>query len=233
MVYKLGLDALLFLLPTSCLLCNAPTQDKLSLCADCIDDLPRPGISCSVCNIPLGQHGICGQCLTRKPAYDSVKAALIYAPPASQLVQRLKYGHRIDVALLFASLMLPIIDAQDHPPDILIPVPLHRARMRRRGYNQAWEITRRLARLSGIPADNALLQRVRATPAQTGLSARQRKRNLRDAFWVSGNTRNLHIAIVDDVMTTGSTLQAIAGVLKKSGAKKVTGLVVARANKHL
>ena len=233
MVYKLGFDVLQLLLPTTCLLCNAPTINRLSLCTECIDDLPRPGISCNVCNVPIGIPGTCGQCLLQKPAYDSANAALAYAPPVSQLVQRLKYGNRIDIARLFATLMLPVMSSLDDPPDILVPVPLHYTRLRRRGYNQAWEITRRLAGLSNAPADNTLLQRIRPTPSQTGLSARQRKRNLRDAFKVRQDTGALHIAIVDDVMTTGSTLQAIAEVLTNSGAKKVTGLVVARANKHL
>ena len=233
MVYKLGRHALRFLLPTSCLLCRRATRHGLCLCPDCIGDLPEPLITCDICALPLGSPGTCGRCLARHPDYDGIQAALLYQPPVSQLVQRLKYSHRIYVAHLFASLLLPLLTSREDVPDVLVPVPLHSGRMRRRGFNQAWEITRRLSRLCGIPADPKLLTRSRSTPAQTGLSASQRQRNLRDAFRVNGETEKLHIAVIDDVMTTGSTLQAIAGTLKRSGATRVTGLVVARAVKHL
>jgi ComF family protein len=101
--------------------------------------------------------------------------------------------------------------------------------LRSRGYNQAWELARHLSRLSGIPASHKVCSRIKKTPLQTGLKASERKRNLKQAFAITGNVKGLHICIVDDVMTTGSTLEAIASVLKVAGAAHVSGLVVARA----
>jgi len=115
------------------------------------------------------------------------------------------------------------------PPDLLIPVPLHNSRLRSRGYNQAWELAKHLSKLSGIPASYKLCSRIKKTPLQTGLKASERKRNLKQAFAVTAKVKDLHICIIDDVMTTGSTLEAIASVLKVAGATHVSGLVVARA----
>ena len=229
MVYKFGLDALQFLLPTSCILCNGSTLGGLCLCPGCLDDLPVHSISCNLCALPIGAPGICGKCLRKPPAYDAVTSPWLYESPVSHLVQQLKYSHRFEVARLFAAQLFELAQSADSQPDLLISVPLHRTRLRRRGYNQAWEVTRRLSKLSGIPASHILCKRIRATPSQTGLTAKQRRHNLRDAFRVTEDVQGLHIAVVDDVMTTGSTLQAIAEVLKQSGASKVTGLVAARA----
>jgi len=229
MVYKFGRDALQFLLPTSCILCSGSTLEGLCLCPGCLNDLPAITTSCSICALPVGTPGICGQCLQQRPAFDAITSLFLYESTVSHLVQQLKYGHRFEVARLFATQLFELVQPTDLQPDLLVSVPLHYARLRQRGYNQAWEIARRLSKLSGIPASHDLCKRVRATPSQTGLTAKQRRHNLRDAFRVTGNVKGMHIAIIDDVMTTGSTLQAIAEVLKRNGAKRVTGLVVARA----
>ena len=229
MVYKFGLDALQFLLPTSCILCNGSTLNGLCLCPGCLNDLPALSTSCSICALPIGTPGICGKCLQQPPTYDAIASPYLYQSPVSHLIHKLKYGHRFEVARLFAAQMFELSQSTDLQPDLIVSVPLHRARLRQRGYNQAWELARRLSKLSGIPASHDLCKRTRATPSQTGLTAEQRRHNLRDAFHVTGNVNDLHIAIVDDVMTTGSTLQAIAEVLKQEGATRVSGLVVARA----
>jgi ComF family protein len=114
-------------------------------------------------------------------------------------------------------------------PDVIIPVPLHSSRLRSRGFNQSWEIARQLSRITGIKASHKSCQRVKKTPLQTGLKASERRRNLKQAFAITENVKDLHVCIVDDVMTTGSTLEAIAVALKAAGAARVSGLVVARA----
>jgi ComF family protein len=232
MVYKFGRDALQFLLPASCMLCNTTTPDGLCLCRSCRDDLPVTAAACLICALPLSAPGICGHCLGRPPAFDDVLALFLYQSPVNHLVQQLKYGHRFDVASLFAVQLSGHCASLPESPDLLVPVPLHRSRLRQRGYNQAWELTRRLSRHSGIPTDHRLCKRTRPTPSQTGLTAVQRRRNLHRAFSVTRDIEGLHIAVVDDVMTTGSTLQAMAEALKGKGATRVTGLVVARANRN-
>lgn len=229
MVYKFGRDALQFLLPTSCMLCNTATPDGLCLCHGCRDDLPVAAAVCHICALPLAAPGICGHCLKQPPAFDEILALFLYQSPVNHLVQQLKYGHRFDVARLFAAQLSGRCPSLPEPPDLLVPVPLHESRLRQRGYNQAWELTRHLSRRSGIPADHRLCKRTRATPSQTGLTAVQRHRNLRRAFSVTRDVEGLHIAVVDDVMTTGSTLQAMAEALKGKGATRITGLVIARA----
>jgi ComF family protein len=114
------------------------------------------------------------------------------------------------------------------PVDLIIPVPLHNSRLRSRGYNQAWELAKHLSKLSGINASHKYCHRIKKTPLQTGLKASERKRNLRQAFSVKADVSGLHVCIVDDVMTTGSTLEAIASALKSAGVARVSGIVVAR-----
>ena len=113
-------------------------------------------------------------------------------------------------------------------PDLIIPVPLHRSRLRQRGYNQTWEIARQLSRNTGITTSYKICHRIKKTPLQTRLKASERRKNLQQAFSVEVDLEGLHVCIIDDVMTTGSTLEAIARALKKAGAKIVSGMIVAR-----
>ena len=155
-------------------------------------------------------------------------AQLLYQEQVKILIQQFKFHRKLEYSRLFSLLLAEKLPSFAEPPDLIIPVPLHNSRLRSRGYNQAWELARRLSRLSGIPASHKHCHRIKKTPLQTGLKARERKRNLKQAFAVMGNVKGLHICIVDDVMTTGSTLEAIASVLKAAGAARVSGLVVAR-----
>ncbi len=216
------------LLPFRCLLCAA-AGEGLDLCAACRADMPLNAVCCAHCALPLPFPAArCGSCLGRPPAWDSAWAPYRYAWPLDRLESRFKFSGN-----LAAGRVLGTLWAQCTPPcrpQWLIPVPLHRSRMRTRGYNQALELARCLARRHRWPVRSGLLHRQRATPPQTELDARRRHGNVRDAFVLRGAVSwPAHVALVDDVMTTGATLSELARVLKRAGARRVDVWALARA----
>ena len=230
MVYNFSAAKLLnTLLPVSCGLCNAPTNSHLPLCQPCRDELPAIGNACLYCAQPMSERVPCGSCQRKRPSYDEVHAILLYQEPVRFLVQQFKFSHKLEYSRLFSEMLAEKLSTLDKHPDVLIPVPLHSSRLRSRGYNQAWELVRNLSKITGIPSSHRVCLRIKKTPLQTGLKASERRRNLKQAFAVRKDVKGLHVCIVDDVMTTGSTLEAIASMLKSAGAGRVTGMVVARA----
>jgi ComF family protein len=163
--------------------------------------------------------------LSHPPAYDRVCAAFTYDFPADALVQALKYRSMLAIAPLFGG---AIADSLDERPDAIIPMPLADARLRERGFNQAQEIARHAAKLTGIPLLPRACRKVRDTQPQAALPWKERAKNVRKAFVCDEDFSGKHLAVVDDVMTTGATLNELARNLKKAGASRVTGLVVAR-----
>jgi ComF family protein len=218
-----------FLLPVSCGLCSGTTNSHQALCEPCLNELPFIANSCPGCALPSSSTSPCGKCQKQQPSYDQAFALLLYQQPVNILIQQFKFNRKLEYSRLFSKLLAEKLVLFTKPPDLLIPVPLHNSRLRSRGYNQAWELAKHLSKLSGIPASHKLCSRIKKTPLQTGLKASERKRNLKQAFAATGNVKGLHICIVDDVMTTGSTLEAIASVLKAAGTARVSVLVVARA----
>lgn len=213
------------LLPPPCLLCQAPGGP---LCESCLGDLPwLAAAHCPVCALPTPSGTTCGHCLKDKPAFSRAHAAFAYAFPVDRLIQRLKYREHLALAPLFGGLVAAQL--QGELPDIWLPMPLHANRLRERGFNQAAEIARELAVRTDIPLRTGWAQRLRDTPPQAGLKREARKKNLRGAFACSGEVAGLHIGIVDDVMTTGSTLDELAKILNAAGAREVSCVVVARA----
>jgi ComF family protein len=220
-----------FLLPASCHLCGMDCQ--LSPCPACqaqvmSDDIKR----CPHCGLRSNRDGeTCAACLMHPRAFDHSVVACDYAPPLDQLVARLKYRGELDIAPVFARAIASQTHKQDLP-DLLCPVPLAAQRLAERGYNQALEVARVLARLLKLPLAPALLLRWRETGSQAQLTAEERQHNVRGAFAIApddGKALNgLHIGVVDDVMTTGATLHELAALLKRHGAAKVTNLVFAR-----
>ena len=209
-----------------CVLCGA-RSDRHGLCAGCRCDLPRlPPTSCAVCAMPLTVPGVCGACLQRPPRYDAVIAAQVYAAPLDRLIQRYKYGADIRLAPTLAQLLAAHVRSR---PDLLIPMPLAPRRLRERGFNPALELARTLARTQDCTLTIDLCRRVIETPPQALLPWSARARNVRRAFVCDGNLRGLTVAVVDDVLTTGATLDELARVLKRAGAARVEGWVVARA----
>lgn len=216
------------LFPDTCALCMAPGQ---GLCSDCSRNLDL-GLesTCVQCAIPLAATGVCGACLRDRPAYDRSVAAGLYMPPFDQLVLDLKYRAQLALARILAQRLASCIDRRNGTadvPDILVAVPLSSLRLAERGFNQAMEIARPLGQLLGVPVRTPVV-RIRHTEAQAALPLTQRRKNVRDAFLVRDPVAGLRIGVVDDVMTTGSTLDEFARALKRAGAREVQNLVVAR-----
>lgn len=171
---------------------------------------------------------MCGACLKRPPAFDRTEAALVYRFPADRMIPRLKYHGQLALAPALGACLAERVAAAPRP-DLVIPMPLHPARIRDRGFNHATEIARSVSRRLGLPLDLDSCRRVRDTPPQQGLKHDARRRNVRGAFACSASLTGARIAIVDDVMTTGTSLDELAAALKRAGAAEVSCWVVARA----
>lgn len=222
------------LLPPHCLLCGQSGSRQRDLCAACAADLVRNDMCCPRCAVPLETSApLCGECLQREPSFAAAFAPFVYCSPLDQLVTRLKFGGSLAAGRVLSELWIDVLRSTRPPrPDALIPVPLHPGRLRERGYNQALELARPLAQTLRIELCDDLLARVRVTAAQSNLDAVARRKNLRGAFCV-GSDRPLpaHVAVVDDVMTTGATLQECARTLLRAGARRVDVWALARAPK--
>lgn len=220
------------LLPPRCLLCNAPGADGRDLCVDCTSGLPWLQGACPSCALPLPASSAaaglpCGQCLRHAPPLQQVRAAFLYRAPLDRLLPRLKFHASLACARLLGECMAA--SASHWPrPQALIAIPLHPSRLRQRGYDQALELARPLAQRLRLPLRDELLRRVRATSAQSRLDAPARRRNLRAAFRAGGRDLPRHVALVDDVMTTGATLHAAADALQRAGVQRVDAWVCAR-----
>lgn len=215
--------------PRRCLLCGEPGHDSLDLCRACHAALPHARHACARCALPLPDAAIaCGHCLRRPPPQSAARAAFVYAPPLDRLLPRLKFHGDLASAGLLAALMGRAL-AEAERPQALVPLPLHRARLRSRGYDQALELARPLARALQLPLRDDLLLRRRVTTAQSRLDAAGRRRNLHGAFVVSTQAPLPdHVALVDDVMTTGATAHAAVAALRRAGVARVDVWVCAR-----
>lgn len=217
------------MLPRQCFLCAAPAAGEF-LCPDCLDSLPRLTTDCCpICALPTPAAMVCGACLKKPPQFDATQAVFRYEFPIDRLVQSLKYAHRIASADFLGRIL-----AQCRPqqaPDLILPVPLAPQRLAERGFNQALEIARPLARQLGLPQETRLVQRHIDTTPQAALPWKERAKNIRHAFACGIDLAGKKVLVVDDVMTTGATLNELAGTLKACGAGWVGNLVVARALK--
>jgi len=224
--------ALDYLLPPRCVLCGGPCG-SICICAGCRKDLPWHGPHCRRCGLPLGsaRDEICGACIKKQPPFTRIVCPLLYDFPADRLVQAFKFRRQLAAGRVLSHLLCETVTRIDAAlPDMLVPVPLHRWRMFKRGFNQASEMAVYAGRVFQAQVLTGALRRRRNTPAQSGLSRRQRRKNLNGAFdWRGGVKPGRHVALVDDVMTTGSTLTECARVLKRAGAKRVDVWVAARA----
>nr|WP_246189295.1 ComF family protein [Pseudoxanthomonas kalamensis] len=219
------------LLAPHCLLCGEAGTDGRDLCRACARALPWNRHACLRCALPLpadDSGGVCGDCLRQPPPLDEVRAGFVYGFPFDRLVPRFKFHHDLAAGRLMAGLMTEAMAALPRP-DALLPIPLHARRLRRRGYDQALELARPLARQLGIPLLGDALVRRQHTAAQSELDAGARHRNLRGAFRVTeGAALPAHVVLIDDVMTTGATLHAAALALRRAGVARVDAWVCAR-----
>jgi ComF family protein len=204
------------------------------LCAACRERFAAPALRCARCALPLASaHAACGACLRQPPPFDATVCAVDYAFPWSRLLGAFKFQGAVDLAPALAALLAEAVQGRSEPrPQLVLPVPLGSRRLAARGYNQAWELARRVARRLGLDARPDVLQRLLETPPQAELSRAQRLANLRAAFAVAPRHRarlaGLHVALVDDVMTTGATVSEAAAALRRAGAARVDAWVVAR-----
>jgi ComF family protein len=228
---QIGASIRRVLLAQDCLLCQAASGDRL-LCRACERELPSLAQACPRCALPGSNGAECGSCLAHPPHYDASCSAFVYSYPVDALVQALKYGGQLALAALFAQALHRRIGAATEV-DVILPLPLHPLRLAERGYNQAAEIAKVLSRLRSIAVDARLAQRVRNTARQTDLPWRERAANVRGAFACGRDLSGLRVAIVDDVMTTGATLDELARILKRSGAARVENWVVARTPRNV
>jgi len=214
-------------LPHDCLLCGTPSGSE-PLCPACHADLPwHLAPQCPRCALPTTGGELCGHCLQETPAFDRSLAAFTYDFPLDALIQALKYGHQLAVLAPLAAALSQ--RAQDVPhPDILIAMPLHPLRLRERGFNQALELAKIVAKNLAIPLLPHGAERIRATAPQVGLPWKQRAHNLSGAFACSLDLHGKHVAILDDVMTTGTSLEELAVTLRRQGAEEISAWVVAR-----
>jgi ComF family protein len=232
-VDSLGNRLLRWVLPPRCLLCGAPGADRCDLCAGCAGDFALNSPCCPRCALPLQAPApMCGECLRREPPFAVAWAPFRYGHPLDLLEARFKF--RADLAagrVLAERLIERARHSAPTPPDLIVPIPLHTSRLRERGYNQALELARPLAHALGIPLRHDLLQRARATQAQTGLDAKARRNNLRGAFALADDATvaSAHVVLFDDVMTTGTTAREAARTLLRAGAARVDVWVLARA----
>jgi ComF family protein len=227
-----AVDAALAHAPSVCAICRGWGRGRV--CAACLDRFATHTTRCARCALPLAPSAtVCGSCLREPPPFDAALAAVDYAAPWDRLVTAFKFHDAIDLARPFARAIAVAERARGAPrPSLVVPVPLAPTRLRTRGYNQAWEIARRVARMLGIDADASLVLRLRETVHQLALPPLARAGNVAGAFAVEPRRRSelagRTVAIVDDVMTTASTAGEVARTLKQAGASRVEVWVLAR-----
>jgi ComF family protein len=222
--------------PPHCVLCGRLGQGaNVDICAGCEADLPDNAHRCELCaeplqGISLDTH-LCGACLQRSPRFDASFVPFRYAYPLDHMIRRLKYGGALAMGRVLGELFARRCAARraGSYPQLLIPVPLAHRRFCERGYNQAIVLAEHINRELALPLRTDLLVRVRETLEQAGLDQRERRKNILRAFETTGSLPAAHVAIIDDVVTTGSTANEIARVLKRAGAERVEVWAMARA----
>ena len=226
--------ALLELLaPASCYWCGA-RDVRAGACAPCAASLPWNERACRACALPLAsgtETSACGECLRESPPQDRTWAAFRYAAPVAQAILALKFHGRLAPARLLGGLMAWRLARRAEPlPELLIPVPLSPRRLRARGYNQALELGRGIARTLALPLAPHAARRTRETAEQTRLDAAERRSNLRGAFAVeAAAVAGRHVALLDDVVTTGATMAELARAVRAAGATRIEAWAAARA----
>ncbi|SDH87540.1 comF family protein [Pseudomonas flavescens] len=219
----------------TCLLCDEAVNRRLPLCTQCDDELPWLGPQCQVCALPLAVDGlVCGNCLKRPPAFGKVEAPWRYEFPIDALINRFKHQARWPIGRLLGDLLARHLAhgfSEGLPrPEVLLPVPLSSRRQRQRGFNQAQMLAQVVGQALQIRQRSDWLERIGDTPAQQRLDAAARRRNLRGAFRVrpGAQVTARHVALVDDVLTTGATAQELARLLIRAGASRVDVYCLAR-----
>ena len=221
------------LFPPTCILCNLDSNNTVDLCEVCAMHLEKNFYCCYQCGETFeslsSSPKLCGKCISNPPAYDRTHAPFIYQSGIRDLIQNLKFHNNYKNSRLLGKLLSDSIQNRIELPELIIPVPLHTIRYRQRGFNQSLEIARTVSKKLSIPLDYWSCHRKKYTLQQSALSAKDRRKNIRNAFVVSRPINANHVVILDDVMTTGTTVNELAATLKKSGVSRVDVWVCARA----
>ena len=227
-----------FILPPRCTACDIKVSDTGALCPSCWSDLALISPPhCACCGLPFsfdeGKDALCAACIKDTPPYIWARAALRYDDTSQSIILALKHGKRLENAALMARMCQLVANRLLDDIDTIIPVPLHRRRLFKRRFNQSAYLAQHLNKLNNIPVDVMSLTRVKATPPQVGLSRSERQKNVRGAFKVLNNNKikGKRLLLIDDVFTTGATVEACAKVLVKAGAENVAILTFARTFK--
>ncbi|MBK5531567.1 ComF family protein [Pseudomonas sp. TH08] len=222
----------------NCLLCDEPADAEMPICVACETELPWLGDQCITCALPLAAAGLtCGECLLEPPAFEQVAVPWRYGFPVDSLITRFKHNAKWPFGHLLADVLGQYLqhrfDEGLPRPDALLPVPMTTKRLRQRGFNQAAMLARWLSQTLEMPSEENLLLRTQDTSAQQGLDAKARKRNLLQAFALTPDAvvKGRSFALVDDVLTTGATAQALARLLINAGAARVDVYCLARTPK--
>lgn len=213
-----------WLLPRPCIKCAAPlSRASHPCCEDCYLGMPFQAPSCQQCGQTMAaDQDVCGRCLVTPPAYDACFCPFSYAPPVDHQIRSFKYHDRPELAKILAQLLSREIDNMAIPmPDVLLPVPMHTSRLRKRGYNQSLLLAQELGKILGIDVNRKALIKKHKTTPQADLNLKQRTKNLAGSFALRHPIEAKHVAIVDDVVTTGSTVAEIAKTLKRNGVDYV------------
>ena len=212
-----------------CLLCGAASRNG-AWCLPCDATLPYLiAPHCPMCALPTPNGATCGRCLKQAPQFERTLAVFAYAFPLDKLVQALKFNEQLFLAHQLANKLVQRVDAR---PDCIVAMPLHPARLRERGFNQSLEMARHIAGQLNIPLSNHACQRVRDTPPQSALPWKERGKNMRKAFTCTQDLSGKHVAVVDDVMTSGASVNALAHALRQAGVREVSAWVIARTLPH-
>lgn len=233
-------------LPCICEICARPSGNLLcekcrlrlthndKCCVQCAEELPT-----KMASVSAPQSKRCGRCISNPPAFQQTFFAYDYNGPVAKLIQRFKFNEALILNQLLTDMVTSRLRAHDFPlPDALIPVPLHPARLKQRGFNQSYELAKSVGKALNIPVHQALLIRTRNTPNQSGLDRKTRENNVKGAFRFQASQDKTclsgkHLAIIDDVITTGSTTREVAKVLKRSGVSRISVIAVAKTRARI
>ncbi|MDR3477182.1 MAG: ComF family protein [Gammaproteobacteria bacterium] len=215
--------------PRTCILCHYPSKAAEDLCEPCFLSLPILHESCIQCakNLPHTSLTdlVCGKCQHSPPPFDRTYALFTYQSPITKLIMELKFHERLVNAKVLGDLLAKTIQHQWYThqtlPEIILPIPLHNKRLKKRGFNQALEIARPIGKRLHIPIDTQGCLRTKHTEAQAQLALKKRTHNIKNAFYIRGDYTNRHVAILDDVTTTGHTISEFSKALKKAGARRI------------
>jgi ComF family protein len=213
--------------PPYCVACGAAGSWFCQACLDAVQPLPLPG--CAHCGRPLARIGTCRRCQLEPSDLVSISSCSAHRQPLRKAIHALKYGGMTVLRESLAGILQATWQQQAFSVDVLVPVPLHKSRVRERGYNQSALLARELGKRVAVPVDDTLLERIKNTPAQVGLTRDQRWQNMAGAFRCVAPIAAHDVVLIDDVCTTGATLEACAAELRRGGARSVRALTLARA----